>query len=820
MKLSRFEIERFGHFSKRTFDLGDTREPAVFVGPNEAGKSTLLAFLRELLFGFHEKSRYAFASSDEIAGNVTATLEHGDTIAFRRRKGRKNTVTGSIGESRRAFDESDLAGFVGQANASLFANVFAFGLEELERGQESLKSAQLESAIYAGALGGGRDVKAIAQSLDLQIAQLFKPRGQNQPIAETAARMKELADAIGETSLKSRDFSAAVDRAVERNARVAVLEREIAELRAELARVDRLLVGAPLLDRKRAFANELAEIRTPHDRRLVEQGPEVRALALAAPEMAELRVKIENAAAKNEGERDELEAAAKSLDSAWDAKRILSEAPNAAALGKLQDLSRSRARLEAREEAAALAVAESERRREIADATASARGGAPTREIVEEKRLKRDRGIALLAKPDDLWVNRERKEWLAGEKAPFPEAVKKAVADADAAVDALLAQGDSAAASAAAHANWKRASEDAERAKAKLAEAREAIASFDREWTTRAAPFGSMTPPDACRLAQQIAELAGRMRLANERSAQIANARARIASHAERVETLRAALIADPIPEGTSPISLLLARVERADRAASLERDLARIDRQIADLEPNPEQLPHLVKELASANLLELDALRAKLRRELATAERALGETLREAGVADANQASLDGSAKAARLAAELESKRAELATLVDRLGPLIVARHALGESISRFERDNQPGLLSSVSRLLARITGERWVRVEQRFSETRLRVVSAQGDERTFDELSTGTREQLYLAIRLAFVEDYCKKNEPLPIVMDDVFVNFDEARAKGAFSALKPLLERTQIFFFTCHEAQVEIARTVFPNLNLIRI
>ncbi|MGH7282275.1 MAG: AAA family ATPase [Polyangiaceae bacterium] len=820
MKLSRFEVERFGHFSKRTFDLGDTREPAVFLGPNEAGKSTLLAFLRELLFGFHEKSRYAFSGADEVAGNVTATLEHGDTIAFRRRKGRKNTVTGTIGESRRVFAESELAGFVGQANASLFANVFAFGLEELERGQESLKSAQLESAIYAGALGGGRDVKAIAQSLDMQIAQLFKPRGQNQPIAETAARMKELADAIADASLKSRDFSAAVDRAIDRNARVAVLEKDIAALRAELARVERLLVGAPLLDRKRAFAKELAEIASPIDRRLVEHGAEVRTLSLAAPEMAELRVKVENAAAKNEGEREELEAAARNLDSAWDAKRILSEAPNAVALGKLQELSRSRARLEAREEAAALAATEADRRRELAGATANANAGTPTREIVEEKRQKRDRGIALLARPDDLWVNRERKEWLAGDKTPFPDAVKKAVADADLAVDALFAQGDSAAAQAAAHANWKRTSEDAERATVKLVEAREAIAVFDREWTTRASPFGSMTPPDACRLAQQIAELAGRMRLSNERNVQIANARARIASHVERVERLRAALLTDPIPEDTSAISVLLARVERADRAALLESDLARIDRQIADLEPNPERLASLVEELSNANLLELDALRARLRRDLTTSEKLHADTLREAGVADANKASLDGSAKAARLAAELESKRAELGALVDRFGPLVVARHALGESIARFERDNQPGLLSSVSRLLARITGERWVRVEQRFAETRLRVVSAQGEERTFDELSTGTREQLYLAIRLAFVEDYCKKNEPLPIVMDDVFVNFDEARAKGAFSALKPLLERTQIFFFTCHERQVEIARAVFPNLNLIRI
>lgn len=820
MKLSRFEVERFGHFTKRVFELGDPREPTVFLGPNEAGKSTLLAFLRELLFGFQERSRYAFAGAEDIAGNAAGDLQNGDAIAFRRRKGRKNTVSGAVGNPPRPFGEDELAGFVGQANASLFANVFAFGLAELERGQESLKSAQLESAIYAGALGGGRDVKAIVASLDAQIAELFKPRGQNQPIAEAAARMKELSERIGETSLKSRDYSAAVERANERNAHAKTLETEVARLRGQLEKIEKLLVGAPLLDRKRAYAAELAEIKTTSDRRWVEHGDEVRQLVLAAPEMAELAAKIETAAARNEGEREELARAATALDPAWDERRILAEAPNAAAIGKLQDASRTRARLETREEAAVQALAESERRLETASAALGAAGEAPTRENVEKKRLRRDRGIELLGKPDDLWIMKDRKEWLAGDKTPFPEAVKKSVADADAAVDALLASGADVAARSAADAQHRRASEDVARAKARLVEAKEAIAQFDREWPARAGAFASHAPPEAARLAQQIAEVAGRVRLADERASQIVTARKRVAQHAERVERLRALLVDEPIPEGTSIVSVLLKRVERADRAVTLEKELARVDRQIADLASTDEALAELVAELARANLLELDATRGELRRALADAEKSRAIALREAGVADATRASLDGSARAARLASELESKRVELADLVDRWGPLVVARHALTQSIARFERDNQPGLLASVSRLLARITGEKWVRVEQRFSETRLRVVDARGEERTFDELSTGTREQLYLAIRLAFVEDYCKKNEPLPVVMDDVFVNFDEARAKGAFSALKPLLERTQVFFFTCHERQVELARAVFPALNLIRI
>lgn len=820
MKLSRFEIERFGHFTRRTFELGDAAEPTFFFGRNEAGKSTLLAFLRELLFGFQEKSRYDLGGAAEVAGNAHATLANGETISFRRRKGRKNTVSGVIGSPPRSFDEAELAGFVGQANASLFASVFAFGLAELEQGQKSLESAKLESALYGGALGGGRDVKAITEALDAQIGAIFNPKGRTQPILETAARLKELNDQLREASLRSVDYTAAVERARERNERVATLTTRIDALKKELPVLDALAKGAPLVERRRRYAAELTELGTSDDRRFVEHGAEIRLLANDAREIAELRAKLDTAAAKNDAEREELAAAAKALDSTWEPARIVREAPTTASLASLQELSRTRARLEERETAAKATVADAEKRHETATAVASAVGEAPTRELVAAKRARRDEAIALLGKPDDLWVNRERKVWLAGDKTPFGEAVKKAVLDADAAVDALLSRGAEDATRTAAHLNAKRTAEELARAKLRLAEAQATLLTFDRQWPEKAGAFGLLAPPEACLLAQHVADLAARTRLADERRMQIESGRKRVATHTERVDRLAKMLLEEPLVEGTSAISVLLKHVERADRAARATHELDQLDRQIADLAPTTDDLAGWTEQLANVNQLELDAERAQLRRALADAEKSRSATLREAGVADANRASLDGSSRAARLATDVEARRAELAGLVDRVAPLMIARQALGDSIARFERDNQPALLVAISALLCRITSGKWVRVAQRFSEKKLRVVDARGEERTFDELSTGTREQLYLAIRLAFVEGYCEKNEPLPVVMDDVFVNFDAERARGAFSTLEGLAKKTQVCFFTCHESQLTIARQVFPKLKPIEI
>jgi uncharacterized protein YhaN len=64
---------------------------------------------------------------------------------------------------------------------------------------------------------------------------------------------------------------------------------------------------------------------------------------------------------------------------------------------------------------------------------------------------------------------------------------------------------------------------------------------------------------------------------------------------------------------------------------------------------------------------------------------------------------------------------------------------------------------------------------------------------------LSEGTQYQLYLALRLATLEEYLVKGEALPVVLDDLLIHFDEERARAAFQVLGELAERVQILYFT---------------------
>ncbi len=69
-------------------------------------------------------------------------------------------------------------------------------------------------------------------------------------------------------------------------------------------------------------------------------------------------------------------------------------------------------------------------------------------------------------------------------------------------------------------------------------------------------------------------------------------------------------------------------------------------------------------------------------------------------------------------------------------------------------------------------------------------------------EQLSGGTREQLFLSIRFALVEQFRRQGIELPMVLDDVIVNFDQQRAEAAVETLQELTTRGhQILFFTCH-------------------
>jgi uncharacterized protein YhaN len=73
---------------------------------------------------------------------------------------------------------------------------------------------------------------------------------------------------------------------------------------------------------------------------------------------------------------------------------------------------------------------------------------------------------------------------------------------------------------------------------------------------------------------------------------------------------------------------------------------------------------------------------------------------------------------------------------------------------------------------------------------------------------MSDGTRDQLYLALRLGYVERQLLEHEPMPFIVDDILIHYDDQRSRATLGVLAELAQQTQVIFFTHHWHLVELA------------
>ena len=260
--------------------------------------------------------------------------------------------------------------------------------------------------------------------------------------------------------------------------------------------------------------------------------------------------------------------------------------------------------------------------------------------------------------------------------------------------------------------------------------------------------------------------------------------------------------------------------VTRAEKTVRLDSEIEQLQREV-DLIRAGDDRDEFEASLAQSERAVLEGEQRDLAEQLRQQEQLKREADEAVGAARKELGQLDGSGVVASLNEDLARKRSLLAAEVDRYMPLVYARHLLNAAVSRFEKENQPEMIATVSRLLAQMTGGKYVEFDRSGGgKQHVLIRRADGVERTPDQLSTGTREQLYLAIRLAYVLHYCEKNQPLPIIIDDVLVNFDEARTRQTLATLADVSRSAQVLFFTCHPHMVRLAGEVVPGLQAIEL
>src|SRR5664280_2463337 len=170
------------------------------------------------------------------------------------------------------------------------------------------------------------------------------------------------------------------------------------------------------------------------------------------------------------------------------------------------------------------------------------------------------------------------------------------------------------------------------------------------------------------------------------------------------------------------------------------------------------------------------------------------------------------GDDRASRDAADRQAALAEIREIAERYVRLRSATLLLQWAIDRYPREKQAPMLKRAGELFAILTGGSFESLQLEFDQqdnVHLAGIRQQGGRVPVSGMSTGTADQLYLALRIAAVEDYLGHATPLPFVADDLFINFDDDRAGAGFRVLSQLAQKTQVLFFTHHQHLVEVAK-----------
>ncbi|HET9931101.1 MAG TPA: hypothetical protein VFQ35_10455, partial [Polyangiaceae bacterium] len=171
----------------------------------------------------------------------------------------------------------------------------------------------------------------------------------------------------------------------------------------------------------------------------------------------------------------------------------------------------------------------------------------------------------------------------------------------------------------------------------------------------------------------------------------------------------------------------------------------------------------------------------------------------------------------AAEAAEEERALASALVSRSERWAKLKLAEVLLSREVERYREQNQGPVLRRAAELFTRLTQDDYRGLRVGREERVLVAVRANDLEVGVEGLNEAARYHLYLALRLASLERYLEHAEPLPLVLDDVLIHFDEDGARAALDVLGELAQRFQILLFTHHRHNVALAESATPRERL---
>lgn len=230
--------------------------------------------------------------------------------------------------------------------------------------------------------------------------------------------------------------------------------------------------------------------------------------------------------------------------------------------------------------------------------------------------------------------------------------------------------------------------------------------------------------------------------------------------------------------------------------------------------------LDGLARRLAAVRREDMEARVAELAAQMEEDEARENGLRQQVSDLSARLEGLVSAGKMAELRGREQAVREDIRVLSRQWARLALARHLVLEAKRNFEAEQQPGVIRHASGFFRTITGGAYSGLHASLDDSAIRAVTAGGEVRDQKQLSRGTQEQLFLSLRLGYILSHSAQGEPLPVVMDDILVNFDPGRAVRTAEALGELARHNQILYFTCHPQAAETLCRAVPDAAVYRV
>lgn len=187
--------------------------------------------------------------------------------------------------------------------------------------------------------------------------------------------------------------------------------------------------------------------------------------------------------------------------------------------------------------------------------------------------------------------------------------------------------------------------------------------------------------------------------------------------------------------------------------------------------------------------------------------------------------AAIAGASDAAEAKARRQEALSKMAEAAERYVKVFTAAKLLRWSIDKYREEKQGPLLAAASDIFGQLTLGSFAKLIIDFEGDSPKLLGRRAGGQTVEVsgMSDGSRDQLYLALRLAALHMHLgqEHSHPMPFIADDLFINYDDKRSRAGLKALKDLSAKTQVIFLTHHDHMIPVVRDVVGDeLNVVEL